>query len=202
MLIGIAGKNNSGKDYVAMRLKTLIEEQIDEDVSVVKFAGKLKEALSVLTGYEVELFENREFKETFSPSSFCRKFVDGKFSYCDRAHEDCECFTIRDLLIYIGTDLFRNQIHEDIWVELLLKDYTEEKNWIVSDVRFLNEVRRIKSLGGCVLYLDNDNSQGKNIGDELKDVADFVFYNEKRNDESLFVNLKKFLYICNKNKPL
>ena len=88
--------------------------------------------------------------------------------------------TVRELLQVIGTDLFRNQLHEDTWVNALMSEYTpkicsgvvhcalagkyniscwkcpEYPNWIITDVRFPNEAKAIKDRGGIVIRVIKD----------------------------------------------
>ncbi len=80
-----------------------------------------------------------------------------------------ESMTIRDFLQLVGTDAMRDVIHPNIWVNTLMADYQPasmtniaktslKKNtapkivkepawpsWVISDVRFLNEVNAIKN---------------------------------------------------------
>lgn len=88
--------------------------------------------------------------------------------------------TYRELLQVIGTDLFRNKFHEDTWVNALFSKYypkicsgvtycalagkpeiscnqcPEYPNWIITDVRFPNEVKAIKDRGGVVIRVNRD----------------------------------------------
>lgn len=80
--------------------------------------------------------------------------------------------TYRYLLTKIGTDLFRYQFHPDTWVNATFADYkkVDQKvpgnmsisellrpvypQWIISDVRFPNELKAIKDRGGiCIRVL-------------------------------------------------
>jgi len=55
-------------------------------------------------------------------------------------------WTVRKLLQYIGTELFRNNIDEAIWVKSLWYKIQEDRanNYIISDVRFENEQKYFK----------------------------------------------------------
>ena len=77
--------------------------------------------------------------------------------------------TYRYLLTKIGTDLFRYQFHPDTWVNATFADYkaVDQKapwnmsvselfrpvypKWIISDVRFSNELKAIKDRGGICI---------------------------------------------------
>ena len=58
-------------------------------------------------------------------------------------------WTVRKLLQYIGTEMFRKMITEDVWVKsLCLRMAKEEGNWVVTDVRFPNEMQMLKEAFG------------------------------------------------------
>jgi len=69
--------------------------------------------------------------------------------------------TYRYLLTKIGTDLFRRQFHPDTWVNATFADYKPVERelkgslfypqWIISDVRFPNELKAIKDRGGICI---------------------------------------------------
>ena len=82
MIIGINGKIGSGKDTVGKIIQWLTKPELDgqyigfqtyddytlEKLSpfkIKKFAGKLKQIASLLTGIDVEKFEDQEFKKTY-----------------------------------------------------------------------------------------------------------------------------------------
>lgn len=76
--------------------------------------------------------------------------------------------TPRKLLQLLGTECGREIIHPNIWVNSLFADYVggynpkfedrEDKldmpNWIITDVRFPNEVKSIKDRGGVVIRVN------------------------------------------------
>ena len=76
--------------------------------------------------------------------------------------------TPRKLLQLIGTEAGRQIIHPNIWVNALFADYSDgsvedlgEKlklkhlsNWIITDVRFPNEVKAIEDKGGTVIRIE------------------------------------------------
>ena len=64
MIISISGKIGSGKDTVAEIIKQM---SFDKPWEIKKWAGKLKEVATILTGIPVEKFEDQEFKQTFNP---------------------------------------------------------------------------------------------------------------------------------------
>ena len=79
--------------------------------------------------------------------------------------------TVRELFQKIGTDAIRNNVHQDAWVNALMTDYKPDKfyskhearsvstsfpNWIITDVRFPNEVKAIKSRKGILIKVERN----------------------------------------------
>ena len=91
-------------------------------------------------------------------------------------HTDSTCsqvgkrsITVRQLLQEVGTEAMRNVIHPNIWVNALFADYThtetgiynsqngkilELPNWIITDMRFPNELEAIKQRGGITIRVN------------------------------------------------
>ena len=62
---------------------------------------------------------------------------------------DIPNFTPRYALQYVGTDVLRTHFHPDIWVAACERQVEmAEKNVVISDCRFFNELNIIKKLGG------------------------------------------------------
>ncbi len=62
--------------------------------------------------------------------------------------------TPREILQRAGTDAMRSEFGEKIWVNTLLRRFrNQERNFLVSDMRFLSEVEAIKNEGGYVINL-------------------------------------------------
>lgn len=178
MLIGINGYSGSGKDTVGIIIQYLkctnkenvsIEEAIknykdhewwlkeNSEWEIKKFAGKLKDIASHLTGYDIEDFEDQEFKKTNLGPEWD---VPSKY----RDHTPPKPMTVRDFLQKLGTDALRTGLHDDVWVNALMSDYKpieygdDEQphlpNWIITDCRFPNEAKVIKDKGGIIIRID------------------------------------------------
>ena len=187
MIIGVSGYSGSGKDTVGMIIQYLnctnkgnlsIEDVIKdykdhewwlEDQSeweIRKFAGKLKDIASHLTGIDVEDFKDQEFKKTLlgpewgtvehNPLNNIPVFGDVQFN---------SLMSVRDFLQKLGTDALRMGLHDNVWVNALMADYqpldfdslTEAEimpNWVITDTRFPNEAKAIKDKGGIIIRID------------------------------------------------
>jgi hypothetical protein len=185
MIIGISGYAKAGKDTIGriiqyMHCKNVgdigLEEMLKyydnhewwlEDQSgweIKKYAGKLKQIASLLTGIPVESFEDQEVKNSYLNSDW---------------DHDGKRMLVREFLQKLGTESIRDIIHPNAWVLALMSDYKalatyqygildlgepggfESKNscvvypnWIVTDVRFPNEAKAIKDRGGIIIRVD------------------------------------------------
>ena len=196
MIIGISGYSGSGKDTVGIIIQYLMSKPgkppIEEVLSnhaenewwleessgweIRKFAGKLKDIASHLTGIDVEDFEDQEFKKTLlgsewgtvehNPLNNIPVFGDVQFN---------SLMSVRDFLQKLGTDALRNGLHPNVWVNALMADYKNDDqtgtlpNWIITDVRFPNEAQAIKDKGGIIIRVDRPGV--KPINDHTSEVG-------------------------------
>ncbi len=134
MIIGLGFKARAGKDTVASHLVnnySFIQES---------FAFPLKEYI----GRQICGFNDKQlygaWKETIDPEW-------GR--------------TPRQMLQLIGTDALRKVVHDDFWIIPMKRKIKEhlrnERNVVISDVRFLNEIKLIQDFGGFVVRIDRDN---------------------------------------------
>ncbi len=202
-LIGISGKIGSGKDTVAAMIQELYPQY-----EVKKFAGKLKDIASILTGIPVEKFEDQEFKKTDLGKEWSYVYPD---QYYDDGESVMVCMSVRQLLQKLGTDALRDNLHENVWVNALMADYVEKPvnvlegegyrledtlpNWIITDTRFPNEAKVIEEKGGILLRVERSTC---NLGTHPSETAldDFPFEHVIFNNGSmddLRNEVKKFL---------
>jgi hypothetical protein len=164
-IIGISGYSGVGKDTVGAIIQYLhcdnpqtsiekicadyseYEYWLDEqsDWEIRKFAGKLKDIASHLTGIDIEDFEDQDFKKTY---------LGKEWDYQIDQFNPVQKMTVRDFLQKLGTDALRDGLHPNVWVNALMADYDEEFNWIVTDVRFPNEAQAIKDRDGIIIRVD------------------------------------------------
>lgn len=137
-LIGIVGFIGSGKGTVSDYL-------VDNyGFKTESFAKPVKDTASVVFGWDRALLEGNT-KE----SREWREQLDGWWATA----LDIPNLTPRYMLQQIGTDIFRNNFHQDIWIKSLEKRLLDSNNnnIILSDCRFKNEVETIKQLGGIII---------------------------------------------------
>lgn len=141
MIIAIHGKAGSGKDTVGKMI-----QQYEKSFEIRKFADKLKDIVCIILNCGREELEDRAFKES-------------KIDWLN--------LSVRELMQFIGTELFREQIHPDIWVKLLMNDYKEigkydyskddfvvsYPNWVITDLRFKNVYLYLKNNYKDVVFI-------------------------------------------------
>lgn len=152
MIIGLAGYAGSGKDTVGRLIQCLeagdiknipVSELLDKYEShgwwlegksgwrLESYAGKLKMVASLLTGVSATKFSDPEFKKS-------------------NLSKEWDFMSVREFLQRLGTDAMRKGLHESVWINALMANYTPRDKWVVTDVRFPDEAQAIKSRGGWV----------------------------------------------------
>ena len=61
--------------------------------------------------------------------------------------------TPRYVLQQIGTDVFRNHFHQDIWVAAIERKISNMSGVVITDCRFPNEIEMIKKLNGSIIHI-------------------------------------------------
>jgi hypothetical protein len=143
MILGICGLISSGKDTIADYLTT------SYGFKRVSFAASLKDAVSMVFGWDRELLEG-----TTKSSREWREKKDEWWS--NRLGVE---ITPRWVLQYWGTDILRKHFHTDIWVasaENKLRQSTD--NIVITDCRFANEINAVKNAGGITLRVERGPS--------------------------------------------
>lgn len=137
MIIGVCGFQGAGKDTVADYLCNVHEFRRES------FATPLKDAVSAVFGWDRELLEGRTRE-----SRAWREQVD--IWWANRLN--IPDLTPRWVLQFWGTEVVRKSFHDDTWIASLENKLRQTKDDVViSDCRFPNEIRAIKSAGGLVV---------------------------------------------------
>lgn len=135
-IIAINGTIGSGKDTFA---KTFIENGYTK----MSFATNLKDSVSSIFGWDREMLEG-----TTKESRMIREKPD-KY-WCEKLGRDD--VSPRWVLQNYGTNILRKYFHNDIWVFSLEKSMQEVNgNIIITDCRFPNELKMIRSQHGTII---------------------------------------------------
>ncbi len=127
---------------------------------IKKFAYKLKQICAILTNTKIEDFENENFKNSLLPNEWQdEKRLENPYTY-------------RWLMQALRTEGVRNNVHNNAWVLALFSEYKSYAtkgeidyinnpndetevfpNWIISDLRFLNEAKSILDREGIIIRI-------------------------------------------------
>lgn len=138
-IVGICGFIGSGKDTVADYLVNI------HGFKRESFANSLKDAVSMVFGWDREMLEGRSKK-----SREWREQVDPWWA----EKLDMPNLTPRWVLQYWGTDVIRKGFSDEIWVASLESRLAKTQDDIViTDCRFPNEIAAIRNVGGQVFHI-------------------------------------------------
>ena len=153
ILIGIAGKMQAGKDT----LGGMINELTGNKCEIKKFAGKLKQIVSILTGISTEDLEKQEVKDRILGEEWSYivnlKGERVKEAYSKDIAQINTKYSVRQLLQEVGTDAMRNVIHPNVWVNALFADYKP----------FIENYPNLTKSNGKDLIEGNNYSMGKAV---------------------------------------
>ena len=173
MIIGISGKMGSGKDTVGE-----FTQEFHPEFQIKKYADKLKYMVCLLLNCTREQLEDREFKEKelgpewkvykvsyeidefntknelFRTLEVAKHFMMTYSLAYKNVKIATEILTPRKILQLLGTECGRRIIHPDIWVNSTISEYTNEQNWIITDVRFPNEAAAIRERDGILIKIE------------------------------------------------
>lgn len=130
MIIGLSGYATSGKDSFA-------EVFLREGYEKKGFADKL-----------------REFVAAVDPIIYYDKNNDKLLRYTEvvyrHGYNEAKALfpELRDILQRTGTDAGRRVLNNNVWVDALMPTLSPEKNYIFTDVRFVNEFLAVQENGG------------------------------------------------------
>lgn len=157
MIIGFCGKKGSGKSFFA---KYLVKQH---NFIELTFAEPLKKAVQIIFNLTDDELHDQNLKE----------------NKIERLNA-----SPREILQWLGTDIIREKFNKkfnyngSIWVDNMkekLKNL-QDKNVVISDVRFQNEIDLIHSLNGIII---NIQASGTNI--DLSDTKKHKSENQKLN---------------------
>ena len=185
MVIGISGKMGHGKDTLGRMIqywwcinnnilpqKITVEEfvtdssfQLVSELEIKKFAEGVKYIAGYILNVNPSRFEDPSYKLSYLGEEWNR---------------NGELMTVRTFLQELATDAMRDNLHEDVWVNTLTNKYDINSKWIITDFRFPNELKWLKSQDSKIIRIHNPNIEIKtpeHVSETLFDnYQDFDFY--------------------------
>lgn len=163
MIIGLSGRKRSGKSTVANVLKS-------KGFEALSFAGPLKEIVAQAFGLDMFLLTDQESKENYQLTIYIQPLhilkmcyianscyypiTDAQTAYAVNNPPTMLIKTPRQLLQVVGTEVFRNCIDKDYWLNAFQAQLKPGVNYVSDDARFSNERALIKKLGGYTIGID------------------------------------------------
>jgi hypothetical protein len=136
MIVGMVGFIGSGKGTVGSILTNKYGFKSDA------FANPVKDCVAAIFGWDREMLEGAE--------SWSRLARDQEEPWWQKR---IGSMTPRRALQLMGTEAGRNVFHADIWMHALERRLNLEQDYVITDVRFPNEIELIHKLGGVVVCI-------------------------------------------------
>lgn len=138
-IVGITGLIGSGKDSFS-------KEFIDAGYYKISFADTLKDAVSVIFGWDREMLSG-----STPESRIQRETVDEYWS--SKLKFDV---TPRWVLQNLGTDVIRHYFNDNIWVYSAERKILDHDKVIITDCRFMNEIDMIRENKGTIIEVQRN----------------------------------------------
>lgn len=235
MIIGFVGKVGSGKDTVAKMLDYIIFKDVvsnkeatyekwrsdqyeDMYTTCFAFGDNVKKVVSVLYGIPIRYLYNRDYKDnyyyclssgTFSYKSEirgCKVIHDLNKDNIDLILKPNVYFRLRHLLQFVGTDLCKNQLGNNIWINATLNGIKCSGVSIntVTDIRFQDEADAIINYEAqhfiikVVNTAEFENNKSEHASEDVdninSDIVDQVVKWNGTIDAALFLVVKDIYY--------
>lgn len=182
MIIGLSGYAQSGKDTCADYISS------EYDFVKVSFATALRDCIWVLNPYVGGSgLRYQDALQTFGYESAKHKFPE-----------------IRRLLQCMGTEVGRNILGPEVWVNALMRNLTVGYDYVISDVRFPNEYNAIKKTGGVIVRVSRTGVMPVNDHDSETALDEYKFDADLYNmlsKEYLYRQIDELMFKKNIPKP-
>jgi len=172
-IFGFMGNIGTGKNYIAENIfLPKINKKLNKPTLVMAFADHFK--------INSIWFSNLEFDKVF-------------------IKKDTET---RKKLQELGTEMGRNKFGENIWIDIVynwMKVYSSRgiKRFIITDVRFKNEVKFIKELNGVIIKIDAPDRNLNKLIQESNGDIEILKLLSNHSSETYIKNFTDFDFIIN-----
>lgn len=146
------------------------------DVPILHFADKIKDDLSLILNINRTCFDDSKYKDElyyhFRTGSFITEknvkfgnvflitneiLNDISLAQIRLMYKDDCVIKIRTLMQYYGTEIMRNHIGIDVWVNSTINKAIQYRDYygfaVIADVRFVNEWQAVRNVGGKIVHV-------------------------------------------------
>jgi len=142
-IIAFAGRKQSGKTSACEFTANVFTQTLQQTSCIYNFADPLKKMCIDILGLTYEQ---------------CYGSDESKNEYVDCLWPDSgKAMTAREVMQYVGTDIFRKMQH-NVWADATIRKIQDENLplAVIADCRFPNEVQAVKNAGGLVIKLNRN----------------------------------------------
>jgi len=163
-IIALAGRKQSGKTSACEFIQKVYSQIVGKNSAIYNFADPLKQLCVDILG----LNHNQ-----------CYGTDDDKNELVNCVWPDTnKNMTAREVLQYIGTDVFR-KIQYNVWADATIRRIKDENLplSLIADCRFPNEVEAIKKAGGIVIKLNRNKYDSTHPSETSLDTKNYDISN-------------------------
>jgi hypothetical protein len=215
------------KSYIndAKVLKVILRDYYN--TNSLAFGDCVKQIISILYNVPIELMYNHldkddRYYDLINRKTYNKRYINDrypeKYYYLDCSNKDNiksiyptdgrilnRFIDLRKLMQCVGTDIMRNNFGENIFVQNTIKKLIKSNNTlnIITDVRFDNEAKAIKDLGGIIIHVHN-NSNNYNVDNHASEKGiihyDYNINWDSKDENKIEVLTKQLINIYNELK--
>lgn len=167
-IIAFAGRKQSGKTSACEFVSNLYYGHHTGNVKIYNFADPLKQLCINVLGLT--------HSQCYGPDESKNERVNCYRNYCP---DNSGQMTAREVMQYVGTDVFRKMQH-NVWSDATIRLIQKESPSLalIADCRFPNEVEAVKNNGGVVIKLNRDlytseHASEKALDEDMYDQSNF-----------------------------
>ena len=145
------------------------------DVPILHFADKIKDDLSLILNINRSCFDDSKYKDElyyhFRTGSFIKKIdatvpideitikdlAENTLAKLRESFKDDCIIKLRTLMQYYGTEVMRNHIGKEVWINTTINKAIQHRDYygfaVIADVRFVNEWQAVRNVGGKIVHV-------------------------------------------------
>jgi len=146
------------------------------DVPILHFADKIKDDLSLILNINRTCFDDSKYKDELYYHFRTGSFITEKnvnfgniflitneilnnvtLAQIRLEHKDDCVIKLRTLMQYYGTEVMRNHIGKEVWVNSTINKAIQYRDYygfaVIADVRFVNEWQAVRNVGGKIVHV-------------------------------------------------